>query len=215
MFIKDFNIFPQRRGFYFSHPILKKSLINICGDDWKRVRSITSPTFTSNKMKLVMYPLMENCINDFMAHVDGLIKTKSNVNIKDIYANLSLDVISTSAFGTKLNLQNDLNSPFVKHAKVLLSINPLKILIMRIIPKTVAQIFGKKTVKRIEKSQKFYFDVVRQIIENRKKSGKKNNDFLQLLIEADNEANINEIDSNLSESHHVNEGKNQQNFNVS
>lgn len=207
--VKDFNVFPQRRGNDTTHPIMKKNLANIVGDDWKRVRSITSPTFTSNKMRL-MYPLMENCLNDFMIHVDVLAKSKCNVNIKDIYGNLTLDVIASSAFGTKLNSLNDLNSPFVKHAKALFSINPLRMMMIRIIPKSLTELFGIKQDKEIEEGQNFYIDVVRQIIGSRKKGEQKINDFLQLLIEADNTTNDNEID--FSESHHVNEGTIDQNF---
>jgi len=54
-------------------------------------------------------------------------------------------------------------------------------------------------------SQNFYVNVVRKMIEDRKSNGLKVNDFLQLLMDADQSAVNDEIDS--SESHHVNEGK--------
>lgn len=79
--VKDFNIFPQRRGPGTSHPVMKHNLANIHGNDWKRVRSILSPSFTSSKM-MKMYPLMEDCLTDFMVPLDDLAKTKSNVNLK-------------------------------------------------------------------------------------------------------------------------------------
>lgn len=202
--VKDFNIFPQRRSTNTSHPIMKKNLANIVGDDWKRVRSITSPTFTSSKMKL-MYPLMEDCLNDFMVHLNDLANTKSNVNIKDIYGNLTLDVIASSAFATKLNSRNELDSQFVRHARNMFRIEPIKMLLLRIIPKSVFEMVGLSTDRVSNReSQNFYVNVVRQMIENRKESGQKLNDFLQLLMDADQSVSNDEIDS--SESHHVNEG---------
>lgn len=183
---------------------MKKNLASIVGDDWKRVRSITSPTFTSSKMKL-MYPLMEDCLNDFMVHLNDLAQKKSNVNIKDIYGNLTLDVIASSAFATKLNARNELDSLFVKHARNLFRVNPIKMLLLRLIPKFVFEMVGVTSDRSSgDESQNFYVDVVRQMIENRKESGQKSNDFLQLLMDADQSVTNDEIDC--SESHHVNEG---------
>lgn len=202
--VKDFHIFPQRRVNDSSHPIMKKNLAVIDGDDWKRVRSITSPTFTSSKMKL-MYPLMEDCLNDFMVHLNDLAMKNANVNVKDIYGNLTLDVIASSAFATKLNSRNELDSLFVKHAKIIFRISPIKMLLLRIIPKFVFRMVGVTSDRTSgHESQNFYVNVVRQMIENRKESGQKLNDFLQLLMDADQSVTSEEIDS--SESHHVNEG---------
>ncbi|KAJ6647417.1 Cytochrome P450 3A14 [Pseudolycoriella hygida] len=203
--VKDFNVFPQRRNMDSSHPIMKQNLASMMGEDWKRVRSIISPTFTSNKMKL-MYPLMEHCMTDFKVHLDDLANKKSNVNIKDIFGNLTLDVIASSAFATELNSRNELNSLFVKHARRLFQVNPLKMLLMRLIPKSVFTALGVSLdTSSMNESQDFYVDVARQIINNRKEGGQKSNDFLQLLLEADLSVTKDENDS--SESHHVNEGK--------
>lgn len=62
-------------------------------------------------------------------------------------------------------------------------INPIKILLMRIIPKSVFAIFAKPD-NSPEESKNFYIYVAQQIIENRKRSGQKCNDFIQLLIDA-------------------------------
>lgn len=202
--VKDFNIFPQRRANESTHPIMKKNLAFIVGDDWKRVRSITTPTFTSSKMKM-MYPLMEDCLKDFMVHLDDLANAKSNVNIKDIYGNLTLDVIASSAFATKLNSRNELDSLFVQHARKIFRISPMKMLISRIIPKSVLKMVGVNSDSDRYESQEFYVNTVRQMIKNRKETGQKLNDFLQILMEADQSVTSDEIDS--SESHHVNEGK--------
>lgn len=186
--VKDFHIFPQRRGTDTSHPILKKNI------------------FTSTKMRL-MYPQMEECLNDFMVHLDDLAKTKTHVNFKEIYGNFTLDVIASCFFATKLNSLNELDCGFVKHAKILLAINPLKMLVLRILPKSMFRMIGVNTERNTatEESQRFYVDLVRQMIDKRKESGEKVNDFLQILIDAEQSIanNDDEIDS---ESHHVNEG---------
>lgn len=202
--VKDFHVFPHRRSTDTSHPILKKNLANVIGDDWKRVRSITSPTFTSGKLRQI-YPHMDECLNNFMVHLNDLAMKKKNVNIKDIYGNFTLDVIASCFFATKLNSQNQLDSLFLKHAKILLTINPLKVLALRMFPKYVFQMLGVGTDRFTagEESQSFYVDLARRMIDNRKERGLKVNDFVQLLIDADQTITNNEIDS---ESHHINEG---------
>lgn len=204
--VKDFHVFPQRRIPTTSHPVMKNNVSNIVGDDWKRVRSITSPTFTSSKMKL-MYPLMEECLDDFMVHLDNLANTKSNVNIKDIYGSLTIDIIASSAFGTKLNSLIDMDSLFVTHAKALFKINPMKMILLKLFPKFVFTMIGATDDANPEglKSKDFYVNVVRKMIEERKSRGQKMNDFVQLLMDADQSDTNTEIES--SESHHVNQGK--------
>ena len=53
--VKDFHIFPDRREFHMGSSKIAKSLFFMPGnDDWKRVRSILSPVFTSGKLRAMM-----------------------------------------------------------------------------------------------------------------------------------------------------------------
>src|SRR5690606_29916397 len=49
MMIKDFHLFVNRRQLSVYHEIFNLNLFNLEGDDWKRVRSITTPAFTTGK----------------------------------------------------------------------------------------------------------------------------------------------------------------------
>ncbi len=44
--VKDFSLFVNRRDLKAKHPIVNKNLFNSRDDDWKRVRTIASPTKT-------------------------------------------------------------------------------------------------------------------------------------------------------------------------
>ncbi|CAG2175283.1 unnamed protein product, partial [Oppiella nova] len=48
--VKDFHLFSDRVYRPAPHEVLDKNLIHSRGEDWKRLRSIMSPTFTSGKM---------------------------------------------------------------------------------------------------------------------------------------------------------------------
>src|SRR5699024_7641349 len=49
--IKDFNLFVNRRKAVLADRVSELSLFNIEDDHWKRVLAITSPAFTSGKLR--------------------------------------------------------------------------------------------------------------------------------------------------------------------
>ncbi|CAG2119941.1 unnamed protein product, partial [Medioppia subpectinata] len=69
--VKDFYKFRNRKPALSTSPIFSKIMFSARDDDWKRIRAIASPTFTSAKLKR-MYPLINECCRDFMAalHTD-------------------------------------------------------------------------------------------------------------------------------------------------
>jgi cytochrome P450 family 3 subfamily A len=47
--IKDFHVFNNHRYYHFGE-IFDLSIVNSHNDNWKRIRSIVSPSFTSSKL---------------------------------------------------------------------------------------------------------------------------------------------------------------------
>ncbi|XP_054160973.1 uncharacterized protein LOC128959051 [Oppia nitens] len=203
--VKDFHILPNRQQRKNPHPVMSKSLVDVNGDDWKRVRSITTPTFTSGKMKR-MYPLMKQCFEDFAEHLRPLADQKTNIDLKAQFSNFTLDVISTCAFATKFNVHKDTeNNMFVKNAISSFNFNMTKQLAQLVFPKTIVKLLYItglfKTV-----SADFFINSLRQILNDRRKSDKKYNDLFQLLIEAEKDDQNMRHENDINESHHVNEG---------
>ncbi|CAG2181348.1 unnamed protein product, partial [Oppiella nova] len=54
--VKDFSKFRNRGDTAGRHPVISKNMFNSRDDDWRRVRAIASPTFTSGKLRK-MYAL--------------------------------------------------------------------------------------------------------------------------------------------------------------
>ncbi|XP_054713619.1 cytochrome P450 3A31-like [Uloborus diversus] len=51
--VKDFATFTQRRSFQIGDPLFDKMVSSLTGEDWKRVRTVITPTFTTGKIKRV------------------------------------------------------------------------------------------------------------------------------------------------------------------
>ena len=69
--IKDFNLFVNRRKVVMADDLSELNLFNIEDDHWKRVRAITSPAFTSGKLR-GMNALMNQCCDKFVAYFDKI-----------------------------------------------------------------------------------------------------------------------------------------------
>ena len=70
----------------------------VAGDDWKRIRSIVSPAFSSGKMKK-MYPMIKGLFGGIPRCTRRCVAEQGKgANIKDLYGNYTMDVIATCAF---------------------------------------------------------------------------------------------------------------------
>ncbi|CAG2108205.1 unnamed protein product [Medioppia subpectinata] len=104
------------------HPIVGNILAELQGEDWKRIRSITSPVFTSGKMRK-MYPLVRQSVEGFMNTLSEYLKHKQVIDVKEMYACLTMDVIANCAFATKTNAFKDPNNAFVVNGRDVLKVS--------------------------------------------------------------------------------------------
>ncbi|CAG2106370.1 unnamed protein product, partial [Medioppia subpectinata] len=205
--VKDFHLFPERANISQSHDkIMSRNLVQLTGDDWKRVRSIVSPTFTSGKMKR-MYPRIQECLSQLITVLDTMATDGQSMNAKDLFGRYTMDVIATCAFATKTCADYTRDNPFVLMAKSAFTVRPLKTALTLSCPVFLLKLMAKLRPAPSSGAGFFFMDSTRRLIHERQKSGHKSNDFLQLLCESekDSEEDIkDELDVN--ESHHINEG---------
>ncbi|XP_055954114.1 cytochrome P450 3A8-like isoform X1 [Argiope bruennichi] len=182
--VKDFAYFINRRQVEFGDKVVDNMLTAIRGEDWKRIRSIVTPTFTTGKIKK-MLPIFKDCTEALINNFKTSAKEGKEVDVKRMYSAFSMDVIANSAFSTKIDSLNDPNNQFVQVAKTVFGeeatfFKKIIFLLFFLCPGVLK--FFKIPVFASEAS-KFFKDITLRIIEERKKTGQVRNDFLQLLMD--------------------------------
>lgn len=187
--IKDFHNFPER-GIYYNEmdDPLSAHMFALDFSPWKRLRGKLTPTFTSGKMKFMFTTVVEvadrfqHCLTEQLAAADD-----SVLEMRELLARFTTDVIGTCAFGIECNSLNDPNAQFRRMGKKVFG-EPrnqgLKSFLVLSFQKLAHKLHMK--VNHDDVSE-FFMGIVRETIAYREKSGVKRNDFMDLLIDLKNE----------------------------
>ncbi|XP_075165472.1 cytochrome P450 6a8-like [Haematobia irritans] len=183
--ISDFDSFPDR-GLYanYNDDPLSRNLVRLQGDLWRRMRNKLTPTFTSGKMKQMFSTII--AIGQRFVQVMEQTSMEHNhlVEIRDLSARFTTDVIGSVAFGLDCNSLHDPRTEFrVKGDKAFYTINPLFEMLASQYPKFFQWLGYKVFTKELID---FYSRIVRENVDYREKNSVKRNDFLDLLIELKN-----------------------------
>ncbi|XP_048237551.1 cytochrome P450 3A29-like [Haliotis rufescens] len=119
VFVKSFNVFRNRmKSIIIPYPF-SLSVFYLDNAQWKRVRDIISPTFSSAKLRM-MCVAINDCAKTLSNNLSNAAEKKKGVTVKEYFGAYTMDVISRTAFGIKVDSQNEFDNPFVAHAKEML-----------------------------------------------------------------------------------------------
>ncbi|XP_047493181.1 cytochrome P450 3A24-like [Penaeus chinensis] len=185
IYVKDFDHFMDRRILNLPSKkdiILANMLTMKTGEEWKKLRAIMSPTFTSGRMK-GMFPLVCKKADDLVSFCLKEARTKPFVDMKYNFGRFTMDTIASCAFGIECNSLVDEKPEFAEKVETFFNVTPLiigRMVILSVFPK-LAKIFDIRfTAPAID----FFTEVARETMRARQ-SGKKRGDFLDLLLEAE------------------------------
>lgn len=183
--INDFDTFPDR-GLYFNphNDPLSLNLVRLSGDRWRKIRQKLTPTFTSGKMKL-MFTTVKEIGDQFVSTMhEHMQNHNSIVEVRDLCARFTTDVIGNVAFGLDCNSLKEPHTEFrIKGDKAFYTIHP----IMEILASSNPSIFHKFGYKAFTSELiDFYSSIVRRTVKYREENHIKRNDFLDMLIEFKN-----------------------------
>ncbi|XP_012253053.2 cytochrome P450 9e2-like [Athalia rosae] len=182
--IKDFDSFPNHRMFITSpnEPLFEKNLFALKDDEWREMRALLSPAFTSSKMKM-MFEVVSRCAIDFTDYLAAQDPQPEELNMKETFSRYTLDVIATTAFGLSTNSMRDRDNEFYKIGKEVSNFTGLKLLkffVMRSFP-WLAKLVNVKILDG--KSSDYFTNVIKSTIETREREGIVRPDMIHLMMQ--------------------------------
>lgn len=180
--IKDFHHF-ENRGIYFNEKDepLTANLLTETGEKWRKLRANLTPTFTSGKMKF-MFPTIIDCSKYMEQYLDELTTHSTEVEVKDLLARFTTDVIGTCAFGIDCNSFKDPNADFRKMGKRAVEDQKYPVALFFIFCSNIS-FFNKLGIKTTQDDvHDFFMTIVRETVEYRKTNSTKRNDFMDILM---------------------------------
>nr|XP_020658078.1 cytochrome P450 3A24-like isoform X1 [Pogona vitticeps] len=192
IFVKQFYThFTNRHDRGFSGD-LEASVFVAPDEEWKRIRTILSPTFTSGRLKEMM-PIINHYGEVLVETVQKRMKNNESMDMKAIFGTYSLDVVASTSFSIDIDSINNPCDPFVINLKNLATfdfVNPL--LVVAVVFPFLQPLLEKLNFTLIPCSVlDFFTAVVKKIKKDRQQNQcTERVDFLHLMLEAQNSGDV-------------------------
>ncbi|XP_053317321.1 cytochrome P450 3A9-like [Spea bombifrons] len=180
-----YTSFTNRRNFGLNGPM--ESALTIAEDEqWKRIRTVLSPTFTSGRLK-EMFQIMKDYSDALVKNIQVYADKDEPCIMKDVIGAYSMDVVASTSFSVHIDSLNKPNDPFVTHIKKILKLslfNPL--LIFAVIFPFLLPVLEMMSVQFIPKDVlQFFMNAVASFKNKRKKGDHSGRvDLLQLMLDS-------------------------------
>lgn len=188
-----YTYFTNRRKFPLNGDL--ESAVSIASDEqWKRIRTVLSPTFTSGRLK-EMYPLILNNGEKLWKNVQKKVDNDEPIAMKDLFGAYSMDVITSTSFSVDVDSMNNPNDPFITQIKKFLKFSFFSpLLLLLVIFPFLAPVLEKFNFTMAPASfMNFFVNAVKKIKDDRQKNSHTNRvDFLQLMMDAQVSGEISE-----------------------
>lgn len=165
---------------------LSANLFSLDGDEWKKLRVKLTPTFTSGKMKF-MFKTLVDIGERFCDCLSELTEDHDELEMKELCARFTTDVIGTCAFGIDCNSLNDPNAEFRHYGRKIFG-EPRHSVLVETLKREFKRLARKMHVKSIRDDiSEFILKVVQDTVEYRERNNINRNDFMDLLIKLKNQ----------------------------
>ena len=164
------------------HPIINANLFNARDDQWKKIRTITSSTFTSGKMKK-MYGLVRKCVEEYVQSLEKLAEDGTTFDAKRMHECLTMDVIARCEFNTQTNAIKEPKNALIENFRKLFQMKTLTFIAAFVLPKALNTLLNVKSNFDSDANE-FLIEMTKTIYQQRKQQTLKHDDYLQLLIDS-------------------------------
>ncbi|XP_056897785.1 cytochrome P450 3A40-like isoform X4 [Takifugu flavidus] len=180
-----YSNFTNRRDLGVNGPL--SDAVSVAEDEqWKRIRGILSPSFTSGRLK-EMYTIMLQHSKNLLNFLNKKVEADEVIDVKDLFGPYSMDVVTSTAFSVDIDSINNPSDPFVANIKEMTQfsfLNPL--VVLTVLFPFLVPIFKKMNVSTFPAHViDFFYNFLRQIKSDRNKDKKNSRvDFMQLMVNA-------------------------------
>ncbi|XP_017541838.1 cytochrome P450 3A30-like [Pygocentrus nattereri] len=180
-----YTFFTNRRNLRLNGPLYDAVSI-VEDDDWRRIRSVLSPSFTSGRLK-EMFGIMKTHSRNLVENLEKTSKRGEAADVKEFFGPYSMDVVTSTAFSVDIDSLNNPNDPFVTNIKKMLKFNLLNplFLIVVLFP-FIIPLLAKMNLSFVPAAvTDFFYASLQKIKSERVSKDHKNRvDFLQLMIDS-------------------------------
>ncbi|XP_073697752.1 cytochrome P450 3A27-like [Garra rufa] len=181
-----YSFFTNRRNLGLNGQLYDAVSI-IENNDWRRIRSVLSPSFTSGRLK-EMFGIMKTHSRILVDNLGKAVKRGESVDIKELFGAYSMDVVTSTSFSVDIDSLNNPKDPFVTNIKKMLKfdlLNPV-FMITGLFP-FLTPVLEKMNVAFFPTSVTDFFYAALQKIKSERVADdhkKKRVDFLQLMVDS-------------------------------
>jgi cytochrome P450 family 6 len=188
--VKDFTSFHDHALFRDEEvEPLTGTLFLLGGSRWKNLRVRLSPTFTSGKMKM-MFQTLVDCGHELASVLEKSASNEEVIEIKDILARYSTDVISSAAFGIQCNCLKNPDAEFRQWGRKVFGPS-FRITITVLLNQLFPSLMSVLRLTPIDpKVSKYFRSMFKDTVNYRERNNITRNDFMQMLIQIKNNVNI-------------------------
>ncbi|CAN7997406.1 unnamed protein product, partial [Ixodes hexagonus] len=182
--VKDFAAVPNRRSVPFFEPLLENMMSFVTLKKWRKLRPAASPAFATGKMRK-MYARINDSITATVQFLKKAAEQDTEVDVRDLFSNYALDAIARCAFGTRLESHLENVNNFAAKNKAFFTAPPtLSVIVGQLFPGLV-QLLKLNSFK--SDRLPFFKVVCEKIIKERKHKENRQEDFLQLMMDVQEE----------------------------
>ncbi|CAL1529340.1 unnamed protein product [Lymnaea stagnalis] len=193
--IKDFTNFVDRTFALTSMSPVEKALFFLQGRDWRRIRQILSPAFSTGKLKQISRTVEERA-RKLSRVLEDYAKRDQLVPVKQNTGQYASEIIARMAFGIETNCLGGPDDEFTHYSKTMLKprsgfMTVVNIMIGQFpwLNRVLIKTLGIKLFDSVSyKSDKYFNSVLHTTLEDRLEKGRKGQsvptDFIQSLISA-------------------------------
>ncbi|XP_030636353.1 cytochrome P450 3A40 isoform X2 [Chanos chanos] len=180
-----YSLFTNRRNFRLNG-VLNDGVGAAEDEQWRRIRTILSPSFTSGRLK-EMFGIMKKNSNTLMKTLQRKADLGEAADFKELFGAYSMDVVTNTAFSVNIDSLNNPKDPFVNNIKKMLNFDPLSpLFVITFLLPFVVPLLEKMNVSFFPSSATdFFYASLQKIKSNRVANDHQTRvDFMQLMVDS-------------------------------